>query len=604
MVAARIREFCPDNRGSGGVAFKDIAILVRALGATKPFERALDRFGIPFVVSGGRTFLEAREIRDMMALLAALVNPLDEIAVVGVLRSPLVGAADEAIFKIGRDGWRAEFERHFGKLRPMAGFVAPDLLLASALDECGYAAGLTDRARANVEKFLAYIRREHLREPRPLAELLDSLEALRATQSEAEAPPPEAGNVVRVMTIHAAKGLEFPIVFVSALHRGTDQSKPVIAFSPRAGLGAKWRNPFTGAGQVDRAHKKIVEEMKEREAAEENRLLYVAMTRAEDHLILSYAAKKRLSGWPKLVAAAIHPTRTGDGVVPAPKTAAHGDHAAVAAEADPLLDRPLDSPAIASRHDAVAGVTSIALFHACPRKYLLSTIASGVQRRHGGNLEENDSDGDGRGYGEHFADDYGDGGIAFGSEVHRILALENGALEDGATDLPAAAELASRFTASELGQRAARATRIEREFDFLFYFEDMVLRGQVDLWFEEGGELIVVDYKTDRVSNDQESSEAYVLQLQVYALALERYAGRAADRAVLYYLRPDKTVDVPIDPESARAAVRAFLSAQDSVEHPPERYPMRPGERCRRCSFFGNLCVGIGAEGTVDRAAR
>ena len=195
---------------------------MRALGATKPFERALDRFGIPFVISGGRTFLEAREIRDLMALLAALVNPLDEIALVGVLRSPLVGMPDEKILALGRNGWRAEFDRWFGKLRPMAGFAAPDLLLASALDECGYAAGLTDRARANVEKFLAHIRREHRREPRLLAELLESLEALRATQSEAEAPPPEAGNVVRVMTIHAAKGLEFPIVFVSALHRGID----------------------------------------------------------------------------------------------------------------------------------------------------------------------------------------------------------------------------------------------------------------------------------------------------------------------------------------------------------------------------------------------
>ncbi len=601
MVAARIREFCPDNQGSGGVALKDIAILVRALGASKPFERALDRFGIPFVISGGRTFLEAREIRDVMALLAALVNPMDEIALVGVLRSPLVGLSDEEIFKMGRDGWRSEFDRWFGKLRPLAGFVAPDLLLASALDECGYAVGLTDRARANVEKFLAHIRREHRRQPRPLAELLDGLEALRATQSEAEAPPPEAGNVVRVMTIHAAKGLEFPIVFVSALHRGIDQSKPVIASSLQAGLGAKWRNPFTGAGQPDRAHIKIVEEMKEREAAEENRLLYVAMTRARDHLILSYAGKKRLSGWPKLVTEAIAPARIGDRVSPAPDTAGHAARAVVAAESAQWLY----PPAIVNRHDAAAAVTSIALFHACPRKYLLSSIGGGTQRRRGDSgLEQNESEEDGADFEKRddFADDHGDAGIAFGSEVHRILAMEA-----RATDLPAAAELASRFRGSELGQRAARAIRIEREFDFLHYFEDVVLRGQIDLWFEGGGELIVVDYKTDRISDDQESSEAYALQLQIYALALERYAGRVADRAILYYLRPNKMIDVPIDPETVRAAVRAFLKAQDAARDPlnPDpmnAYPMKPGEQCRRCGFFGNLCVGIGA-GTVDRAA-
>jgi ATP-dependent helicase/nuclease subunit A len=602
MVGARIREFCPDNRGSGGVALKDIAILVRALGATKPFERALDRFGIPFVVSGGRTFLEAREIRDVMALLAALVNPMDEIALVGVLRSPLVGLSDENIFALGHDGWRAEFDRWFGKLRPMAGFVAPDFLLGSALDECGYVAALTDRARANVEKFLTYIRREHRRQPRPLAELLDSLEALRATQSEAEAPPPEAGNVVRVMTIHAAKGLEFPIVFVSALHRGIDQSKPVIAFSPRAGLGAKWRNPFTGAGQADRAHKTIVEEIKEREAAEENRLLYVAMTRAQNHLILSYAEKRHASGWSKLVTGAISPTRIGERVVLAPDTAAPAAQTVVAAE--PV--RWLDPPAITSRHDGAAAVTSIALFHACPRKYLLQSIGNGTQRRGDSGLAKNGGEEDDADFenGEDFADGYGDAGIAFGSEVHRILALEA-----GATDLPAAMELASRFTGSELGQRAARATRIEREFDFLFYFEDVVLRGQIDLWFEEGGELIVVDYKTDRVSDDHQSSAGYVLQLQIYALALERYAGRVADRAILYYLRQDKMMDVPVDSKTARAAILAFLTAQDAARDPlnPDpmnSYPMNPGEQCRRCAFFGNLCVGIGAvESTVDRAA-
>ncbi len=131
--------------------------------------------------------------------------------------------SDEEIFQIGKEGWRAEFDRLFGNLRPMAGFVAPDLLLAKALDECGYAATLTDRARANVDKLFAHIRREQAKRPRPLAELLDDLEALRETQSEAEAPPPEAGNVVRMMTIHAAKGLEFPVVFVSALHRQTDR---------------------------------------------------------------------------------------------------------------------------------------------------------------------------------------------------------------------------------------------------------------------------------------------------------------------------------------------------------------------------------------------
>jgi CRISPR-associated protein Cas4 len=348
-------------------------------------------------------------------------------------------------------------------------------------------------------------------------------------------------------------------VFVSAMHRQTDQTRPVIVFSPAAGLGAKWRNPLTGEGVSDCAHKRMVEEMKEKEAEEENRLLYVAMTRAKDRLILSYAEKKRVQGWPKLVSSKITPTKIADQVLN-PKDWAIDEISAARA-----TDQLLDPPAIVTRRDGAAAVTSVATFHDCPRKFLLSSISSGAR-----------SSGD-------FAE--GEGGLEFGSAAHRILAGESVA------DSAAAHELAAGFRASELGRRAARANRIEREFDFLFYFEDVVLRGQIDLWFEESGELIVVDYKTDREeSPDGESNQAHAMQLQIYALALERYAGRAADRAVLYYLRSGTAVEVRIDEREAREAVQAFLNAQESF-----KYSMNPGGRCRRCVFFGNLCAGTGA---------
>ena len=110
----------------------------------------------------------------------------------------------------------------------------------------------------------------------------------------------------------------------------------------------------------------------------------------------------------------------------------------------------------------------------------------------------------------------------------------------------------------------------------------MIVRGQIDLWFEEAGELILVDYKTDR---DDSAGEIYGLQLSLYATALEKYAGRAPDRAVLCYLRSGQTVDLRIDREQAAAAVRAFRDAQENL-----KYPIRPGSRCRRCIFYQNRC--------------
>jgi ATP-dependent exoDNAse (exonuclease V) beta subunit len=117
-VAARIRQFV----NSREFDYRDIAVLVRTLSSTAPFERAFDRVSIPFLLTGGRTFLEARETRDLLALLAALVNPLDEIPLVGVLRGPLVGLSDDQIYQMGREGWRTEFERWFGRVRELAGF--------------------------------------------------------------------------------------------------------------------------------------------------------------------------------------------------------------------------------------------------------------------------------------------------------------------------------------------------------------------------------------------------------------------------------------------------------------------------------------------------
>jgi ATP-dependent helicase/nuclease subunit A len=539
LVATRIRQFVDSREFEYG----DIAVLVRTLSSTAPFERAFDRLKIPFLLTGGRTFLEARETRDLLALLAALVNPLDDIPLVGVLRGPLVGLTDHQIFQMTREGWRTEFEGRFGRVRELAGFIAPDHLIAMALDQCGYTTGLSERSRANVEKLLAWLRREFRDRPRPLAELLEDLEALRWTQSVAEAPPPEAGDVVRMMTIHAAKGLEFPVVFVSALHRGPDRRKPVIALSREAGLGIQWRNPVTGQGCSDPSHQAIIDQMDRQEQAEENRLLYVAMTRAQDRLILSHAERKRASAWQKLAESV-------------PESAAPPEPVEGALAAAGIAEEVLDPPEVSGQYDSAVSVTSVAMFQACPRKYYLGRYL-GLDPA---------------------ADRPGTGAIELGLDVHRALAGEF-------VESAEAKELSSRFRSSDLGGRAESAKRVEREFDFLFETEDVIVRGQIDLWFEEGGELVIVDYKTDR---DESAGEGYALQLRLYALALEHYAGCRPNRAVLHYLRSDRIVEISLgdaDLAGARSAVRELKQAQNRLQ-----FPLRVGEQCRKCLFWGGVC--------------
>src|SRR5713101_5161440 len=97
------------------------------------------------------------------------------------------------------------------------------------------------------------------------------------------------------MPIHSAKGLEFPVVFLPALQAGMNKGMAPALLSPRLGLGVRWRNPVTGHSAKDSLYEEIAEELGAREEAESNRLLYVAMTRAEEHLVLSCSGK--LSNW-------------------------------------------------------------------------------------------------------------------------------------------------------------------------------------------------------------------------------------------------------------------------------------------------------------------
>jgi CRISPR/Cas system-associated exonuclease Cas4 (RecB family) len=222
----------------------------------------------------------------------------------------------------------------------------------------------------------------------------------------------------------------------------------------------------------------------------------------------------------------------------------------------------LDPPIVKAQHDSSASVTAVAAFHACPRQYYLGHYL-GME-------------------GKSQSPDHvlvtGPRATDLGLEVHRMLAGE----AQGSAE---AVLLAQRFGSSELGERAARAHRREREFDFMLSIEDIILRGQIDLWFEEAGELVLVDYKTDR---EEGANENYQLQIRLYALALEQYAGRLPDRAVLFYLRSNRAVEVSVEPSElhqARDAVKAFLAAQHSLA-----FPLNVGSHCRRCPFLGNRC--------------
>jgi ATP-dependent exoDNAse (exonuclease V) beta subunit len=600
LVARRVLELLAASPEFG---FRDVAVLVRNTEVMAAFTAAFDQAGIPYLVNHGKGFYETREVNDLTCLLRVIANPRDEISLAAVLRSPLVEASDESLLRlkmmgdnIGASLMRlaaengaefdpedyarlARFRDRLREWRIRREYVSFDRLLLSAIDDCGYRGG------PNIDKFLAQARGAAAR--MPLDEFVEELALVRASNPrEADAPPEDSADAVQVMTVHSAKGLEFPIVFVAALHKGVETNLPVVTFSPRIGLGARWRNPTVREDKDDLFQHEIRKERADRENAESHRLLYVAMTRAEQHLVLSFSGKQ-LREWARLVVDKLQLpldpcrdellTRTAPDGNPWKLRLLVTEHMPEMSVAQPLRRVETESivelvspPTVAEQQDSNATVTALAAFANCPRQYYLGDYLGfeGRPRK----LAEAEEVG-------------GLSASELGTQVHALLAGSPVPQPD-----EEALRLAGVFRQSTLGRRLERASRVEREFDFLMAVEDLVIRGQVDLWFEEEGELVIVDYKTDSVNAREAHQRArdHALQLRLYALAVERFAGRAPDRAWLCFLRPNTVVEVDLTPsllERPEQIVRDFQEAQSKLE-----FPLNEGERCRRCQFWRGLC--------------
>jgi len=575
--------------------FADFAVLCRNGDSMKPILEAFDHAGIPYVSGRRQSFLLSREGRDFTALLHTIANPRDTITLATVLRSPLVGLGDEALLRIRllanslsgglnriaydnanladfapEDARKIQqFARHLTRWRIEQPVMPLELLLVRALADCGFQWTPGTIAGDNVENFLHLARTKS--EQRGLLDLLNEIESLQnAVNLESDLSDKDQGNAVQVMTAHSAKGLEFPITVIAAMDKGTQRNSAPVTFTPKFGLGLKWSDP-TGkknSGLEDSWQLRNSEELKARENQEENRLLYVAMTRAGEHLILSYSrGKKGLQNWAKIVDTLEPSAEISILETDAEPPLVDASSADNQREKDVLT---LDRPVIAGQYDSAVNVTSLAVFANCPRKYYLQRYIGWNGRASSKfdpeDLPEQDLP---------EQDDADETAADLGSAVHEILAGKPGSYSAEAM------RLAGVFLTSDPGTRAASASRAEREWDFIVDVEGTLVRGTIDLWFEDNGEITVIDYKTDR---SPDHAPSYTPQLALYGLAIERAFGKRPAHAWLHFLRGNKLVEVPLD-DSAIRNVAQLRTAQDTLQ-----FDLNEGDHCRACQFFRNLC--------------
>ena len=232
-------------------------------------------------------------------------------------------------------------------------------------------------------------------------------------------------------------------------------------------------------------------------------------------------------------------------------------------------------PSVRDQHDSTVNVTSLAVFADCPRKYYLQRYIGWNGRASSFDPEE-----------DQLEEELPDLSAAdLGTAVHEILSGKTG-------DYPEEAHsLASVFLRSELGAQAAAATRSGREWDFIVDVDGTLVRGTIDLWFEDqNGEIVIVDYKTDAIDAIAAPvrAESYAPQLALYGIAVERAVGKRPAQAWLHFLRCDTPVKIPIDDQAVQRVENLLADlreAQDTL-----RFDLRVAARCRACQFYRGMC--------------
>jgi ATP-dependent helicase/nuclease subunit A len=317
------KQLRPANQG-------DIAFLFRSLSDASDYEQALVAEGLDYHVVGGSGFYAQQEVLDLINVLTAVEDPLDAVSLAGALRSPFFSISDDALFWIATERFgqpheglqrcsgtwleklsevdRPRAERARRLLDRWRG-VKDQLPIAGLVDriltESGYEAALIgeflgDRKRANARKLVQMARRFDEQGGFTLADFVARLRAdLRgATKETQAATTDEEGEIIRLMSIHQAKGLEFPIVVLPDLDRKRPGELKRVAFDPELGPLV---NPVIEAGPGDDGEEVesgdclgwTIHRHRERLAddAEALRLFYVAVTRARNALVISSATE-------------------------------------------------------------------------------------------------------------------------------------------------------------------------------------------------------------------------------------------------------------------------------------------------------------------------
>ncbi len=573
----------------------DIAILMRSLSDVAIYEEALREQGLDYYLAGGHAFYAQQEIYDVLHLLRAIASSADELSLAGVLRSPIFALEDETLFWLVQTQGslnagltastppsnlspeeQAKVARAatiLGDLRTRKDRLLVAELLNEAIAQTGYDALLLceflgQRKMANLQKLVEQARVLDQRSPGDLNGFITQLsEFVVRTPKEPLAATQSDNAVIRIMTIHHAKGLEFPLVVVPDLNRKgrLGDHHPVLNKQLGPLVPAKKRGDRVGWD----LHR-FVENQQDEE--ERKRLLYVACTRAADYLLLSSSItdlEKPTSDWLKFLSkrftlssgrcVACLPEDYGNPLVQVTTEESSTEREIATKSRGTDLKKLVEKTRslVASGGGSIPdSVPAIPVDVQARKRFSFSRLSGNIIRegQTQTKLSERQT--------ESSPVDPGN----FGSLVHAVLERINFA---GNNDIPAlcnhlafqymkageqhaakeATRLVENFLQSSRAAELAQAKEIRREVEFVLPwppeqepYEGRYLQGYIDcLYLDTAGGWHVLDYKSNQVdaAGVPKTAEHYAMQMAVYAAACQRALGAKPVESVLYFLRPE-----------------------------------------------------------------
>ena len=595
----------------------DVAILLRtATTVGGVYRRALIREGLPVAAGQGGGFYQSVEVSTVLSMLALLDNPHQDIPLIAVLRSPAFGFSADALSRIRAADKDADFYtalcraaeedaacRAFLEKLDSLRRQAPDLsaaelvwLLLEELDLIALCSAMADgeQRRARLMELVALAESFESSGYRGLHRFVLWLKRL-AGRGQEPALGAETGSAVQILSVHRAKGLEFPVVFLCDMgHQfNTRDSSAAVLVHPELGLGPKITDLERRVEYPSLARSAIALRQLRETYSEEMRVLYVAMTRPKERLYITAALKdpeKRIEKEALAVSRPMAPEVLSRAQAPvqwliAAALADGEEHlrlrieeaAAEAEEAPVPEERTLaDEEAAQELRRRLAFRYAHSAAESLPSKLTATELKGRAepdadaqelrpQRRRPFRMPdflraERPVTGAEKGTATHlvlqFIDYDKTGSLeAVRQEIERLR--QQRFLSDREAQAVDAGAIVKLF-ASPLGTRMRQAEAIHREFKFSLLCdagevfdtepgEELLLQGVVDCYIEENGALTVIDYKTDRLKNKAEAQVRalhYRGQLRAYAKALTRICGKPVKECLLYFLSVGETVAV------------------------------------------------------------